>query len=101
MSLGKANCSLVRLFLCKNTPLYFGGCYYLFLVWEFEYLLCLSLVSAGCFSQDAQCVFREKEAMGRASSQCLFAELSTEARTCRKVAQATHSCRALGHGNEF
>ena len=38
--------------------------------------------------------------MGRASSQCLVIGLSIAARTCRKVAQATPSCRALGSGNE-
>ena len=38
--------------------------------------------------------------MGRASSQCLDAGLLTVARTCRMVAQATPSCRALGSGNE-
>ena len=38
--------------------------------------------------------------MGRAGSQCLVAGLLTAARTCRKVAQATPSCRALGSGNE-
>ena len=51
-------------------------------------------------SQDAQCVFREKEAMDR-SSQCLVAGLSTAARIFRKVIQATPSCRALGSGNEL
>ena len=56
---------------------------------------------AGCYSQDAQCVFREKEAMRRASSQCLVAGLSIAARTCRKVVQATPSRRALGSGNEL
>ena len=38
--------------------------------------------------------------MGRASSQCLVAGFLTVARTCRKVVQATPSCRALGSGNE-
>ena len=47
-----------------------------------------------------KCVFREKEAMGRASSQCLVAELLTVARNCRKVVQPIPSCRALGSGNE-
>ena len=42
------------------------------------------------------CASREKEAMRRASSQCLVAGVLTAARTCRKVAQATPSCRALG-----
>ena len=51
--------------------------------------------------QDAQCVFREKEAMGRNSSQCLVIGLSTAAWICRKVAQATPSFRALGDGNEL
>ena len=43
---------------------------------------------------------RENEAKGRASSECLVAGLLTVARTCRKVAQATPSYRALGSGNE-
>ena len=47
-------------------------------------------------SQNAQCVFRETEKVGRASSQCLVIGLSIAARSCRKVAQATPSCRALG-----
>ena len=101
MSSGKPHCSLVRLLLLKNTPLYFfGGCY-LFLVWEFGYLLSLTLVLAGCFSQDAKCVFREKEEMGRSFSQCLVVGLSIAARICRKLAQATPSCRALGSGNKI
>ena len=45
--------------------------------------------------------FQEKEAMGRAGSQCLVAGLLTVARTHQKAAQATPSCRALGSGNEF
>ena len=45
-------------------------------------------------------VSREKEAMGWASSQCPVAGLLTVARTYRKVAQATPSCRALGCGIE-
>ena len=45
------------------------------------------------------CVSRE-EAMGRAIRQCLVAGLLTVARTCRKVAQATLSCRPPGGGNE-
>ena len=36
-----------------------------------------------------------------ASSQCLVIGLSTVARTCRKVAQATPSCNALGNVNEL
>ena len=39
--------------------------------------------------------------MDRASSPCLVAGLSTAARTCRKAAEATPSCRALGGGNEL
>ena len=101
VSLGKPNCSLVRPLLFKSATLYFWGGYYLFLVWEFEYLLSLSLVWAGCFSQEAQCVFREKEAMGRASSHCLVLGLSLAVRTCRKVSQATPSFRALGSGNKL
>ena len=49
-------------------------------------------------SQGAECVSREKEAIGRAGGQCLFAGLLTAERTCRKVMQATPSCRALGSG---
>ena len=101
MSLGKPNCSLRSLLLCKSTPLYFVRGYYLFLVWEFEYFHSLSLVCTGCYSQDAECVSSKKEAMGKASSRCLVAGLLTAARTCRKVAQATPSCRALGSGNEL
>ena len=41
----------------------------------------------------------EKEAVGRVSSQCLVAELLIAASNCRKVVQATPSCRALGSGN--
>ena len=51
-------------------------------------------------SQGVEGVSREKEAMDRVSSQCLVPGLLTAARTCRKVVQATHSCRALGSGNE-
>ena len=47
------------------------------------------------------CVFREKEAMGRASSQYLVVGLLIAARTCRKMAQATPSFRALGSGNKL
>ena len=38
--------------------------------------------------------------MGRASSHCLVAGLLIVARKCRKVMQATPSCRAVGSGNE-
>ena len=38
--------------------------------------------------------------MGRASSQGLVAGLLTATRTCRKVAQATLSCRALESHND-
>lgn len=38
--------------------------------------------------------------MGRASIQDLFAGLLTVARTCRKVAQSSPSCMALGIDNE-
>jgi len=38
--------------------------------------------------------------MGRAGSQCLVARLLTAARTYRKVAQVTPSCRAIGSGKE-
>ena len=54
------------------------------------------LLSPGC-----SVCFGEKEAMGRASSQCLVTGLSTVARTCRKVEQATPSYRAMGSGNVF
>ena len=53
-----------------------------------------------CYSQGADCVSRAKEGMGMASSQCLVAGLLAVAGTCRKVAQATPSGRALGSGNE-
>ena len=69
-------------------------------MFEFECLLSLSYVRAGCYPQGVECVSREKEGMGRASSQCLVAGLLTAARTCRKVAQATPICRALGSGSE-
>jgi len=71
------------------------------LVWEFEYLLSLSSVFAGYYSQEAQYLFREKEAMGVANSQCLVIGLSKAARTWSKMAQASPSCRALGSGNEL
>ena len=38
--------------------------------------------------------------MGRASNQCLAAWLLVASRTCRKAAQATPTCRALGSVNE-
>ena len=100
VSLGEPSHSLEELFLCKITPLYFVVDDYVFLAWEFGYLLSLSLVWAGCYPPGAECVSKEKEAMGRASSQCLVAGLLTVARTFRKVAQATSSCRSLGSGNE-
>ena len=65
-------------------------------MWEFE-----TLLSFLRYEQDVQCVFREMEAMGRASSQCLVFGLSTEAKISRKVAQAAPSCRTLGSGNEL
>ena len=74
------------------------GGYYLFLVWQFGYLLSLSSVCSSCYSPE--CVSREEAAMGRASSQDLVAGLLTVARTCWKMAQVTPSCRALGSGNE-
>ena len=37
--------------------------------------------------------------MGRASSQCLIAGLLTAARTCRKTAQATLSCKSHSYVN--
>ena len=39
--------------------------------------------------------------MGRASSLFLDIELSTAARTCRRVAQSTPNCRVLGRSNEL
>ena len=54
------------------------------------------LLSPGC-----SVCFGEKEAMGRASSQCLVTGLSTVARACRKVELATPSYRAMGSGNVF
>ena len=74
MSLGKSNCSLGELLLSKSTPLYFVGCYYLFWAWKFGYLLSLSSVSAGSYPQGAEHVSWEKEAMGRASNQCLVVD---------------------------
>ena len=59
----------------------------------------LSLVWAGCYPQGTECASREKEAMGRASSQHLFAGLLTAAGTCKKVAQGTPSFRAPGSGS--
>ena len=38
--------------------------------------------------------------MGMASSQCVVAGVLTVARICRKVEEATPSCRALGSSNE-
>ena len=76
MNLGKPNCSLVRLLLCKSTTLYFLGDYCLFLVWELN-ICCLFLwCEQAVIPQDAQCVLREQEAMGRASSQCLVVGLA-------------------------
>ena len=98
--LWKPSCSLGGLFLCKSAPLYFIGGYSLFLSLQLGYLLSVSSVWRGCYPQGAECVCRENEAKGRASSECLVAGLLTVARTCRKVAQATPSCRALGSGNE-
>jgi len=43
---------------------------------------------------------REKEAISRASSQCLVAGPLKAARSCRMVVQATPSYRALERGNE-
>ena len=54
----------------------------------------LSLVLAGCYPKDAQCVFREKETMGRASRQCLVAGLSTAARTSSPKSQLPAPARA-------
>ena len=45
-------------------------------------------------------VLSEKEAVGKASSQCPVAGLLTVARVCRKVAWTTPGCKALGSGNE-
>ena len=93
-------CSLGGLFICRSVPLYFAVACYLFLAWEFGYLLSLSCeqtvipLIGGCVC------FQEKEVMGRASSQCLVAGLLTVAMIFRKLAQATASCRALGSGNE-
>ena len=88
-------------FYYASTPLcILWGVVIYFLAWEFEYLLSLSLVQAGCYPQGVECVSREKEAMDRASSQCLVAGLFTVTRTCRLVAQETPSFRALGSGIE-
>ena len=85
----------------QEYPFEFVGGYYLFWGWECESLLSLSSMWAGYYSQDALCVFREKEAMDRASSQCLVIGLSTVASTWRKVVQATPSCRPLVSGNKL
>ena len=49
------------------------------------------------------CMFhasREREAVGRACSQCLVAGPLTVARTHRKVEQAAFGCSAPGSGND-
>ena len=77
---------------CEGATIYFwcGNLYY---------LLSLFLVRVGSYSQGADCVSWEKEAMSRASGQCLVAGLLA-ARTSRKMEQATPIFRALGSGNE-
>ena len=55
---------------------------------------------SSCYPQGTECVSMEKEAVGRASIQCLVAGLLTASRTCRKMLQTTPSCRDLGSGNE-
>ena len=76
LSLGKPNCSLGGLPQCKRTLLYFMGGYYLFLVWGFGYCCLFLWCEQAVIPQDAQCVLREQEAMGRASSQCLVVGLA-------------------------
>ena len=52
----------------QEHPFVFCGGYYLFLVWEFGYLLSLSSVRIGYYPLDrVVCVFKEKVAIGRAS----------------------------------
>ena len=74
-----------------------GG--YLFLAWQFGYLS-LFLCCEQAVIPRVLSVSREKEAVGRASSLCAVSGLLTAARTCRKVAQATPSCSALGSDDE-
>ena len=95
MSLGKPNCTLGGLFLCENTPLYFAGGYYLYWCGSLD-ICCLFLGCEQAVIPSMLSVSREKEAMG--SSQSLAGGSFTVARTFRKVAQATPSCRALGSG---
>ena len=65
-------------------------------MWDFEYFLSLSSVGAGCYPQDVQCVFREKEAMGRPEvSAWSLGSQQQEGGTGRS------SCRALGSGNKL
>ena len=54
----------------------------------------------GCYPQGAECVSREKEAVGGASCPCMVAELLAVARTYRTVEQGTPICRAVESGNE-
>ena len=84
VSLGKPNSILVKLLLCQSTPLYSGGGVPI-------YFWCVSLNICCLFLQCEQAVFprmfsvfREKEGMGRASRQCLVAQFSTAAGTCRE-----------------
>ena len=99
VSLGKPNYNLGGLLLCKSAPLYFvGGTLYFWLeVWVFavSFFDVSRRLSPGCWV-----CFQEQEAMGRTSSLCLVAGFSTAASTCRKVAQATLSCRTLGSDSE-
>ena len=77
------------------------GGYYLFLAWEFGYLLSLCLVWAGCYPQGAECVSREKEGQWAALVVSAWLLDSWQvARICRKVVQTTPSFRALRRGNE-
>ena len=69
VSLGKPITVVLEGYFSARAPLciLWGG-YYLFLVWEFGYLLPLCLVWTCFYPQGAVCVSREKKAMGRANS---------------------------------
>ena len=94
-------CCLGGLFLCISASLYFVRSYHLLLAWSLD-ICCLFLQCEQAVTSliGHECISMEKEAVGRASSQCLLAGLLTVARTCWKMVQATPSCRALGRSNK-
>ena len=98
VGLGKPNCILGGIYLWKGITLYFvGGLLFIFGlgIWVFA----VSFFSViRLLSPDAECVYRDKKAMGRVCS-VPGSWLLKSARTCRKVSQATPSCRALGDGS--